>query len=281
MSPLTKALVLLVTVLSILLVALVVPFVAKTDQLNTNIADLQVQLQGAKASAQTSEAARRQLEQTLDDGESQLRSTNLGLIEQNNELKNEAAALQAQLKESSVRIDSLGASLNLLTNSQTQLTALLEDRTSALSEAQSSNVNLQKEIAQLVQRNSELDNQVQGLTRTVRTQNEKIVEMQSQLAGGGGGNTGGSGTAPTASGAEIRGAITGVQNVNEVTFVELNVGANDQVSEGTQFTVFRNGNEYVGTATVRSVDETVSIARIDRAQSSVRAGDGVITGIRY
>jgi hypothetical protein len=276
---LTKALVLLVTVLSIVLVALVVPFVAQTDDYQSDIDDLQTQLAGAQAAAQQETAARLKLEQQLTQGQTELQNANAALMSDLQDKSREVEQLRGQLQESSIKVDSLGASLNVLTNSQEQLTALLKDRTSALSESQSGNVNLKKENAQLAQRNDELDTQVQSLTRQVRTLNEKIVDLQ-ETGGGTGGATASSDPRPTFSGEEIRGAVTGVRSVNDITLVQLNVGASDAVSPNTQFVIFRNGNEYVGTATVKSVDETVSVARVDSARGSVQAGDGVITATR-
>lgn len=281
MSPLTKALVLLVTVLSIVLVALVVPFVANTDDLEGQISALETKVASANAAAQKAKADLASLEANLSEGQSELQRRVEGLLGDNTQLTSANAALEGQLKEAQAGVDKLGASLALMTSTQEQLTALLDQSTSSLEISQGSNVELKKENAQLAQRNNDLDAQVTGLTRTVRSQNEKIVDLQEQLNGGAfrGPDDGSRGAGLNIP--EVRGAVTGTQQIDDIILISVNVGANDQITQGTQFTVYRGEDQYVGRATVMSVDETASVARVDATRQPIRRGDGVITGIRF
>lgn len=282
MSPLTKALVLLVTVLSIVLVALVVPFVANTDDLEGKITALETQKSGAEASARAANAKLVSLEAMLSESDADRQRTIAQLQGERTTLASRVDELEGKLKGAVSNADKLGASLALLGESQKQLTELLDGRTTALGEAQSANVDLKREIAQLAQRNDELDNQVNSLTRTTRAQKEQITDLVGQVSDGGAAierTGGGVGPAPAP---EVRGAVTGAQQLdNEITLIQLNVGANDGVSPGTQFVVYTGNNDYVGRATVQTVDETVSVAKVDSAQRRVRAGDGVISGQRF
>lgn len=280
MSPLTKALVLLVTILSIILVALVIPFVAQTDDLNAQIQTLKTEASVANAAAVSAEGEKTALQEQLSKSDDQISSDLRNLRSENEKLTQTVTTLEAQAKESNSQATKLGTTISLMTATQDQLTNILQNRNEALAEAQSSNVDLQKQNAQLAQANNDLDAQVTGLTRTVRLQIEKITDLQGQLAGGGA-SPDSIGDGPTGGGGEIRGSITGIQSVDDITLIQLNVGANDAVSPNTKFVIFRNGDQFVGTATIKSVDETVSVAKVDSSKDTIRVGDNAMTGIRY
>lgn len=280
MSPLTKALVLLVTILSIVLVALVVPFVAQTDDLNAQISGLETKVSVAEAAALKAGNDKADLQKALADaGTDQSEAIN-SLRTENTKLTQSVTTLEAQLKEANSQVDKNITTISLMSATQDQLTQLLEDRNTIVSESQASNVKLKTEAAQLVQANNDLDAQVTGLTRTVRLLNEKVVDLQEQLAGGG---AAGSATTARAGdlGKEIQASVTGIEKVGDITFAELNVGSNDSVGPNTKFVFFRNGDQFVGTATILSVDETVSVAKIDSAKTAVLVGDNAMTGISY
>lgn len=281
MSPLTKALVLLVTILSIILVALVVPFVARTDDLNSTIKGLQTQVSVAGAAAAKAEQDKATLQAQLsNDDKSNLKEME-NLRSERERLTQTVNTLESQVKESSTQSTKLGTTITIMQQTQDQLTNLLQNRTEALTESQSGNVELKKQGAQLSQANDDLDAQVNGLSRTVRLLNEKVVDLQEQLAGTGGSGGGGTEVTSIPSGQEIRGSITGIQSVDDITLIQLNVGANDSVSPNTRFVIFRNGDQFVGTATIKSVDETVSVAKVDSAKGAIRVGDNAMSGLRY
>ncbi|MBB6431407.1 hypothetical protein [Algisphaera agarilytica] len=279
MSPLTKALVLLVTILSIVLVALVVPFVANTDDLNEEISSLKTQVQVANAAASRVGGENETLKAKLAQSDSSKDDTIIALRTEVTEKTQEKATLEAQLKEATSQVDKHVNTISLMSATQDQLTQLLEDRNALVSTSQSENVKLKKEAAQLVQANNDLAAQVTGLTRTVRLQGEKIVDLQEQLAGGGSSSDVAAG--PGFLEEQVQASVTGLEKVDEITFASLNVGSNDSISPNTKFVIFRNGDQYVGTATVMSVDETVSVARIDSSTLDVVVGDNAMTGITY
>ncbi len=280
MSPLTKALVLLVTILSIVLVALVVPFVAQTDDLNGQIAALETKVRVAEASATKANGDKAELESALAKAGTDQSDTINALRTDSTKLTQTVTTLEAQLKESSSQTAKLSTTISLMSATQDQLTKLLEDRNAIVSEAQASNVDLKKQKAQLAQANNDLDAQVNGLSRTVRLLNEKIVDLQEQ-ASGTATAAGPSNTGSSYGGEEIQASITGIETVDDIVLVSLNVGANDAVSPNTKFVIFRNGDQFVGTATIKSVDETVSVAKIDSAKSTILVGDNAMTGISY
>ncbi|MEM9420217.1 MAG: hypothetical protein AAGA25_14355 [Planctomycetota bacterium] len=279
MSPLTKALVLLVTILSIVLVALVVPFVAQTDDLNAEISALKTQVQVANAAASRVGGENETLKAKLAQTDTSKDKTIVTLGTKISELEQSQTTLSAQLKEATSQVDKHVTTISLMSATQDQLTQLLEDRNAIVSESQASNVKLKTEAAQLVQANNDLDAQVVGLTRTVRLLNEKVVDLQEQLAGGAvaTGPATGTGELPP----QIRASITGLEKVDDITFASLNAGSNDSIIPNTKFVLFRNGDQFVGTGTAMSVDENVSVIKIDSAKSDVVIGDNAMTGIRY
>jgi len=280
LSPLTKALVLLVTILSIVLVALVVPFVANTDNLQGEITSLETRVKIAKASAAKASNENQRLIAAQGSGQDQMQDRITALVGENVKLTQAVSKFEADAKEAGSKVDSLGASIVLMGSTQDNLATLLSNQTEALKLSQGSNVNLKKENAQLAQRNNDLDAQVTGLTRTNRSLTEKISDLSNQLANGPAGGSGGATVSAGLSG-EVRGAVTGIETVDgNITLIQLNVGSNDQVSRNTKFILHRN-DQYVGTATVKSVQETISIAKVESTTGSIRVGDGAITGISY
>ncbi|MEM8736919.1 MAG: hypothetical protein AAGG38_00365 [Planctomycetota bacterium] len=280
MSPLTKALVLLVTILSIVLVALVVPFVAQTDNLQAQITDLETRVQVAQAASTNKESEVAELRSQLAASDSDLRRSLVAERSKNAELAQAVAALEGQVKEANSQVAKQAATLNLTSNSQKQLTSLLETSTAALREAQATNVDVKKQNAQLAQRNNDLDAQVTGLNRTVRLLNEKVVDLQEQLAGAPAAGSATSATAALSPAQEVRGAITGMERLEDITFIQLNVGANDGIANGMQFILYRD-NDFVGVATVKSVDETVSVAKVETTRLAIQVGDAAVTGISF
>ncbi|MEM1107070.1 MAG: hypothetical protein AAGH99_00070 [Planctomycetota bacterium] len=281
MSPLTKALVLLVTVLSIVLVALVIPFVAQTDNLNAEISALETKVSVSQAAAAKAGREKAELESQLAQAGTDQSQTLTTLRTGNAALQQEKASLEASLKEANAQVAKNITTISLMSATQDQLTQLLEDRNAIVSEAQSSNVQLKTEAAQLIQANNDLDAQVTALSRNNRLLTEKIVDLQEQLAGQTTVATGSGLGGPAFTGQQIRGSVTGIEQVDDIILISLNVGSNDAVNPNTKFVIFRNNDQFVGTATIKSVDETVSVAKIDSAKQAIQVGDNAMTGINY
>lgn len=278
MSPLTKAFVVLVTILSILLVALVVPFVANTDALNDQVAELKNEVRSAEASARLkeTEAATARAAQISDVETLQTRITSL--LGDNAELKQAAAAKVADLKKAENQVESLTASQAILSESLNRTAELLSSRTTLLEQFQTKNVSLNQQNAELVQTNNLLAAQVSGLNEASRTLTEQLVEANERIENlmlvGPGGDP-----PPPGPTAKVLASVTNIQDVNGIKIVQFNVGANDQIKMNDIFVIYRNGDELVGTAAVKSVDQNASVAQLQTITQPVRVGDSAMSGL--
>ncbi len=285
MSPLTKAFVILVTILSILLVALVIPYVANTDDLRGQIGELEAEVQSAKASAKVSaqETADLRQNQAADDQQLQQRLTDL--LAENTDLRNQVNAIQGDYAKAQDHIASLTASQQIVNESLNRTAELLQSRTSLLEESQGSNVQLNRQIAELVTANSDFAAQVDGLTQTNRILQEQLAEANRQLTmlaegrqqGGGEDGLGGGGSSEAP--VNVQGSVTAVEEVGGIKLVQLNIGRNDNITENTRVALYRGSgnNTLVGLAEIRSVDDNVSVGQMLNEQRAPQAGDSATT----
>ena len=147
--------------------------------------------------------------------------------------------------------------------------------------------------AELVDQNSALQNELTGLERTVRRQQEQAVTLQEEIGSleqtisqipqdvlaTATGQDGEQAMPPTPDG-DITGQVTAIQDEGQTMLVGLNVGSQDNVRPGMQFVVSRDG-QYLGTVVVRSVDQQQAVANILNQRESFQSGDriDVMTGL--
>ena len=278
MSPLTKAFVILVTVLSILLVALVIPFVARTDDLQGQIGELESQVQAATAATRVAQQDAAELRQAQGQADQQLQDRLTQLLAENSDLRKQVNSTQSDYAKAQDRIDSLAASQQIVNESLNRTAELLQSRTSLLEEAQGSNVDLNRQMAELITANSNFAAEVDGLTRTNRILQEQLADANQalqQMAEGG--QQGGDGPGPGASNnaVSVRGSVTAVEDIGGIKLVQLNIGRNDNISENTRVALYRGDGDQtlVGLAEIRTVEENVSVGQVVNQQREPRAGD--------
>lgn len=288
MSPLTKAFVVVVAVLSILLVALVVPFVAKTQNYQATAKQAQTQLASAEQRARSFQA-----ELTAAQGKESERI--VGLNAQVKELTATIQQLQTQLADEQIKSRKAAADLAQrdadiasLAASGKQQTQLLDAVSKELNSNRSDLVKQQSQVIELVDRNNELNAQLAGLTRQVQRFKEASVASQEQLDQLQAaivtlpkdirdklrpGTATGSIVPPT----PITGRVTEVRSAGGVTLVEINVGKNDNVAVGMEFTVLR-GDDYLGTLVIEQVDSSRAAGRITLEDGTIQPQDEVFAG---
>ncbi|MEE9404312.1 MAG: hypothetical protein V3V20_05435 [Algisphaera sp.] len=283
MSPLTKAFVVLVTLLSVLLAALVIPFVAKTDNLTNEISTLTSQLSVAEASARSANAEKTLLVTQQSSGNAELDAAVATLRSENLRLSQQVASASANEQDAKNKVDKLGASMSLSNQSVTQLTSLLENRTTVLSSAQDEIVTVKTQNAQLVQQNNELDSQVNTLTATIRNMQERMVDASATAS-----NASSSASSYTGHGATsidttnaVRGRVSGIDSSEGITLIQINIGSNDGVRTNSKLLIYRGSNNYIGSATISKVDGNVAIARVTQAKGSIQAGDSILAGVSF
>lgn len=290
MSILTKTLVVLVTILSIVLVALVVPFIATQDDLAKKNGELTTQLKSAQQSAKNLEA---ELAEAVR-GE----SATIKLLSQENadlkgDLENEKKlrqAAQADAQSSKQMLGDLKADFTVMAEAQKQ-DAKTIGMLSKQVETANQTVQIQgTRILQLGDAVDALTSERDSLVRSVKKQQENMVSqredleaVQAELA---------------AIPAEVKkqylegedrvveqtpdrpiaGQIIAVDDtVDGLILVQVNVGQSDDVKEGMKFLV-HEGNVFKGTLIIDRVEPRVSVGKMELVKDSPVTGDSVYAG---
>jgi len=289
LSPLTKAFVVLVTILSLLLVALVVPFVANTRDLGSQVSELQSELQTARATAgnaqQQVEALRAQKDQVI----TELRSENKNLSNEVNQFQAQLSNLESDLASAQARNDRLAASYDAIAATSDQNAKLLDRLTQDLQQSQNKLVSQSRKIIQLSNQNTELQSSMEGLTQQVRHFKEQVQQYQDRIAQVesrwqkvpqqvrnqiGTGESGLAATPPQ----PISGQVTAVNRPSgNATLVQINVGSRDQVAENMEFVISRNNN-FLGTMVVEQVNANEAVGRVQLKNGQIQTGDSVYAG---
>jgi hypothetical protein len=289
LSPLTKAFVVLVTLLSVLLVALVVPYVAKTENLNDRIKTLQSQAATADARANSAQQEVSAAQERASEQSALLNQQVSNLTQDKIRLQTErdnahAAALQEQRKLSQIEAD-----LSRLSAAAVQDASLLSATSSDLKQTRINLVDSQTKLVQLSDRNNELESQRDSLTRQVRRIGEQMVSLEQDNIALRGVlarvpdqyrqdiSTGQTQAVPFVPNVPIAGNITDVQNAAGSQLVQVDVGSKDGVEANMKFLVHRE-DRYVGTFVVDRVESAISAGRMILSNDEVRAGDAIYTG---
>lgn len=289
MSPLTKAFVVLVTVLSVLLVALVVPYVAQTEDYESQIRALTGKVASAELSARIAE----QKNSAANEREQEIKSRHSQQIEdltkERIRLQTERDDAKAEATQGNRALAQLKAELSRLSAAAVQDANLLTVTTADLKQTRQALVDAQTKLVQLGDRNNELESQRDSLNRQVSRLGEKMVSLEQgnvelrgilakvptqyreQIS------TGETAKIPHPANNPIAGTITDVQSAAGTQLVQVDVGSKDGVEANMKFIVHRN-DQYVGTFVVDRVESAIAAGRITLSKGSIQAGDQIYTG---
>lgn len=292
MTILTKILVVLTMIAAVVLVAVVVPFVARTQNYQEALAQAVQDREAARARA-------RSLENTianLDAGESerfaQLTAEKTSLTAQINQMMEELSATRNDLLTEKATSSGLSANNSALIAQNRQMAEITNTLQDELTQRRERMVKQETDLIQLSARNDSLESQLDTLTRSVRRFREQMTVLQDRneqlenlLA-----RVDPDIRAALTSGAseeavtfmpniEIRGSITGIAPLVNQTLVQLDLGSNDMVEENMKFLIHRN-NVFMGTLVITQVEPEASVARVASLQPDVviEVGDQVYTG---
>ena len=289
MGVLTKVFVVLVTVLSVLLVALIVPFVANTENYKQQLEDSRT----AKAAAEELATLRQNELNAAQSRDSEmvtvLKSQAQNLSTQINLLTQQLADSEAKARSESEKLAKFEADWSRLIATNQQNTQMTQELRAELTERREKMVDQQTQMIELADRNNELESQIEAMTRQVRRVHEQLTQLQEQNADleqklaqlppqwqqkilseevq----------AAPFIPETPIRGQITKVQQLKDELFVQVNVGENDGVITNMKFLVHR-GNQFLGTLIITTVDAQNSAGRMQLTQGQVAVGDSILTG---
>jgi hypothetical protein len=79
------------------------------------------------------------------------------------------------------------------------------------------------------------------------------------------------GTVAASSTPPIKGVVKAV--ADNMSLATIDVGANDGVTEGMEFTVFRRGGTFVATMVITRVDAKTAVGRLEKVQGRVQIDD--------
>ena len=293
MSPLTKAFVVVVTVLSVLLVALIVPFVAKTQ-------DFQGQLKDQQASRIVAEQTTRALQNEIAAIQSQdsqrvvaLNAEMAGMTSTNNDLMNQLATSRRDASSGQAELKQLKADLARLTASSELSVSLLAANNDELNNSRDELVSTQTKLVEMFDKNNELEAQLQSYDRQVKRLRENAQAMAERMAevegliaqveardpamiAGLTGREGQSSARPIPS-SPLAGKIDLVDKRGDQMFVQIDLGKSDGVEQNMEFMVHR-GDTYLGTLVVQTVDASKSAGIMEISLDDVAQDDQVFAG---
>ena len=283
MSPLTKALVVLVTLLSVVFVALVVPYVAKTSDYKDQVATLKNQLATAQTKAQMTE-------QDIQHVYEKTRNDIASLTAEKAQLQSQIDTLTAQLATSQGQSSGLQkdiavakADMARLSAATEQATKLLDEVSQDLKESQEAFIAEKTRAIQLEDAQTKLTGQVAAMTRQLRRMREAMVALEdenrsyaSKLAGLPQADAGSQADTQSVvfAGKPIQGSVEAVEKISDVTLVLVNVGTSDGVKENMKFNIHRGG-KFVGNMVVETVDTADSSGRVTLAPGTIQIGDQI------
>lgn len=288
MSPLSKAFVVLATLLSVVMVVLTVGFAAQTENYREKFGEASADLQVAQSSyARQNTVLSGQL--------AELRAALSARENADNGVNAQLAAKLGEIRSRDERISNLEATNARTTAALAAATETLQ-ASNARSDAQDGQIRgLISDMATLARQKSEAEQAVVaaiGLRdryeNEVRRLQEQLVALETQRAELSDRvdelevafqeiNQDPDAVIGT-TGIRIAGAVTSVDQIGDgLTLVELNVGTRDGVKADMPFTIFR-GDQYVGTIRITTVDTDKAVGEVTLSTDTVRDGDSAQTG---
>lgn len=287
LSILSKIAVVFVALFAVVLVAMTTTFVARTENWKEKY-----EKEAANRQAADSTASLRQTQiNALQDKESQRVAELKGEVARLNEqltarltelaaARTEAQAAKNQIVKTEGDLSRLTAASTLATEMNSMMKVELDQRREAL-------IGAQTKLIQLNDRNTELESQVETLSRQgkrlaeqLQMQEERFTQDIARIRTG---QTSGNATDALTSTVEIvpshaiRGQITDSKKIDDNLFVEINVGKRDGVENNTKFIIHR-GNNFLGTLVVTKVDAKTAAGRVTLSQGAINKGDDVLAG---
>ncbi len=269
MSILTKILVVLATVLSLILVSLVIVFVNNQSTIRADRDDLKVQLQVAQNRTSFLEARLAAATEASGRDVQKLREVVSEKTGQNTMLISAVQQEKVQRIKTEHTLDTIKSSLGELTSAEDQGQKTIVDLRQELRTRRENELTLYRrniELSSALQdANTERGNlkqQMRLFQGQLQQQEERILELEGML------NTSNvtqrdteKGRVDIKSAVAIHGIITDVVERDEDTFIGVNVGSNDQVVEGMTFMIHR-GDTFIGSAVITRVDLNSAAGRI-------------------
>ncbi len=294
MSVLTRFFVITVTLLSVALVAVVVPFVAKTEDYRSQVEEAHNLRIRAEMTARLRDAEVAQVQERVAKQLTDLSHEKQTLTAEVARLSEELNTSRALLATAKAENANNGANLAHLSASHEQFALIVESMRKELNERRGQALEQQKKIIELADESDRLKAELDSLTRQVRQYQETTVALEDrnadlekmlgrldpairqQIEGQ---DVAGATVRPFMPDYLIDGQVTKIARLDDETFVELNIGSNDGVEKNMKFRIHR-GDDFIANLVVTVVDIDACSGRVvlvDDGQQ-VTVGDSVQTG---
>lgn len=294
MNVLTKVFVVLMTILSVVLVSLVVPFVANTENYKDQVAAAQAEADAARANA-TVAASRATASQTeLNNQIDEQAKIIASLRATNSDVKNQLATTQGDLERTRADLVRTQSDIANLTASNKQLTDIQIEREKELTGRRDDTTKQAKQIIELEAAVNDQASATATLRRQLRLAQENLVKTQEELAKANaiisnltpdqlaiaqGGSVSADGKGDIVANPAINAQVSDVRQAGDVSLVQLNIGSSAGVRERMVFQIHREG-QYIGTVAIMTVDEQASVGRVRLVKNgaTIKAGDFARSG---
>lgn len=284
MSILTKIFVVLVTVLAIALVPLMVAYVENTQHFQQALQEERDARATADARANLLESSNQRLQGKYADATDALSHAKSQLGQQLANRLSELADQQTRIAQLNQQLSGKDATIDRLSAADQQdnqiIAALREDQ----NELQDRAINAQQKLVERAGQVQELRTSLELMNENLRLVQEKlagskdrIAELETRLEQAPTTQTGERQVAVQPPEQPIRGLITSVdQLAGGQTLVAINVGGQDDVQEGMNFIIHRDG-KYIATMEVIKVDEQRSAGRVTLKEGTIEPNLQVTT----
>lgn len=273
----TKILVVLAAVLSILLAALSVAYTANAERIRNDYLSVKADAQAANTAKSISDSTYAQQVERLGDEMAALKSEIARLESDKANLQRDNSQLMARVKEAEVNADGVLARIDqLAATAETQANLLAAYRGEVTGLRENELRYAQREI-DLADRINDLGGQLEVAQETNRALQEQIAELQ-RVTG-----TSGPALAQQAGSTPFRARVTDVRRDpgSNAMLASIDAGSNDRLRENMELTITRN-NEFIGKLVLQTVYLNEAIGRVDFLGRSgeVRQGDAVVSVVR-
>jgi hypothetical protein len=292
LNVLTKIFIVLMSVFSIVLVSVIVPFVANQENYREQRDAANVRAAGAMAQASLANELAANARKSVNDEISGLNERIKGLNSDKVKLAGERDTLRGSLASSRADLARTQADIANMASAVKQYATIQVDLQKELAVRRTDGTKLARQVLELENANNEFQSQVATMRRHGRLSNENLISAQEEIAEHKTAiamipkdiwnkhvNGGDSDTEPPGD-VTIRGQVTDVRTVGEdTTLVQINVGSNDGVKERMRFVLHR-GEGYLASIVILSVDEERAAGRItiSKPGGKVAIGDQAWTG---
>lgn len=284
MNPLSKAFVILVTLLTVALSCFSIAVVGAQDQYKKERDETKLKLDASLAQLRTAQENSAKVESEQHTKITETEQALALITQQLGAAEGAAKTGQFELNKTKADLESVTAAFKIATINLDRTTqereAYAQQFMSTMKQAQESGktvVEARGRIAELSDklRRAEIDllrykEETGALAKQVEDKAKQVSQLEGKL-----GERKLPGTTTVAATQTITGSVTSVGKAsNGVTLVAVDVGEKDQVAPGMEFTINR-GSDYIATMIITSVNTEVAVGRLTNEQGSVSRGDSV------